>query len=173
VIEQSLDRVAFRFITADRRDCDDECFRSTEDEYSKVAMALRGAIAWFRMAEFASASVWTAVVVDIDEVEADDPRAGAEDHRRLLTEEVVDDGFEFVRWDSVQLCQCVVVEVRSTSTVGDGLDGLLIDTSLEECLPDDPEVEAAAFDSGDGNLREEFKRYGFKISSRNNTVWLV
>ena len=36
-----------------------------------------------------------------------------------------------------------------------------------------PEVEAAAFDSGDGNLREEFKRYGFKISSRNNTVWLV
>jgi len=35
-------------------------------------MALAGALAGFRVIEFASVSVWTTVVVDIDEVEADD-----------------------------------------------------------------------------------------------------
>ncbi|WP_050022809.1 hypothetical protein [Halorubrum saccharovorum] len=79
MVEQSPDCVAFRFITTDRGDCDDEWFGSTEDESGEVAMALAGAIAWFGVAEFASISVWTAVIVDIDKVEVDDPRAGAED----------------------------------------------------------------------------------------------
>jgi hypothetical protein len=35
--------------------------------------------------EFASFSVWAAVVVDIDGIIPDDPRAVAEDHRRLLS----------------------------------------------------------------------------------------
>lgn len=47
-------------------------------------MALGGAIARNRVTEFANLGVWTAVVVNIEEVEADDPRAGAEDHGRLL-----------------------------------------------------------------------------------------
>lgn len=51
-------------------------------------------------------SVWTAVVGDIDEVEADNPRAGDEDHRCLLDKKVVDDGFKFVRRDSVPLREC-------------------------------------------------------------------
>lgn len=42
-------------------------------------MVLGGAIAGFRVTEFASFGVWTAVVVDIDEVKADDPRPGTED----------------------------------------------------------------------------------------------
>ena len=121
-------------------------------------MALGGAIAGFRVAEFASVRVWTTVVMDIDEVKADDPRRRAEDHRRLLSEDVVDGGFEVIRWNGVQLFEGVIVRVGSASGVGDGLDGLLIDSSLEECLPDYPGVEAAAFDSGDGNLREEIKR---------------
>ncbi|WP_217563495.1 hypothetical protein [Halalkaliarchaeum desulfuricum] len=96
VVEQSLDRVAFRFITTDWRDCNDEWFGSTEDESDEVAMALGGSIAGFRVAEFTSLSVWTAVVVDIDEVEADDPRPRPEDHRRLLGKEGVDGGFEVI-----------------------------------------------------------------------------
>ena len=115
-------------------------------------MALRGAIAWFRATEFASLGMWTAMVVDIDEVEADDPRAEAEDHRRLLSEQIVDERFEFSRQDGVKLSKRVVVRVRSTSGVDDGLDGLLIDSSLEECLPNDPGVEGCGFDSGDRYL---------------------
>lgn len=38
------------------------------------------------------------MVVDIEEVEADDPRAGAEYHRRLLNERIVDDGFEIPKF---------------------------------------------------------------------------
>ena len=115
-------------------------------------MALRGAIAWFRATEFASLGMWTAMVVDIDEVEADDPRVKAEDHRRLLSEQIVDERFEFSRQDGVKLSKRVVVRVRSTSGVSDGLDGLLIDSSLEECLPNDPGVEGCGFDSGDRYL---------------------
>jgi hypothetical protein len=51
----------------------------------------------FRVAKFASLSVWTAVIVDIDEIEADDPRAGAKDNRRLLNQEAIDDGFQLIR----------------------------------------------------------------------------
>jgi len=76
VVEQSLDRVALWLVTTNRCDRDGERFGSTEDESSEVAMALRGAIAWFRVAEFASHSVWTAVVMDINEIEADDPGRG-------------------------------------------------------------------------------------------------
>ncbi|WP_435183047.1 hypothetical protein, partial [Halobellus sp. EA9] len=138
--------------------CDDKWFSSTEDESSEVAMALAGAIAWFGVAEFPGISVRTAVVVDIDEVEADDPRAGAEDHRRLLSEDGVDGGFEIIRWNGVQLFESVIVGVGSTSGVGDGFDGLLIDSGLQNRLTDDPGVEAAAFDSGDRNLCEQIKR---------------
>ncbi|MFC4987845.1 hypothetical protein [Saliphagus infecundisoli] len=74
------------------------------------------------MTEFARFSVWTAVVMDIDEVEADDPRAGAEDHRRLLDEEVIDECFQFSRRNRVKLCQRVVVGVRSPSSIGDSFD---------------------------------------------------
>jgi|AntRauTorcE11897_2_1112592.scaffolds.fasta_scaffold70622_1 hypothetical protein len=84
-------------------------------------MALGGAIAWFRVAEFPFLSVWTAVIVDINEVEADDPRAGAEDHRRLLDKEAVDEKFQFGRRNSVKLSKCVVVGVRSTSRIRDSL----------------------------------------------------
>ena len=52
-------------------------------------MALAGAIAWFRVAEFSVISVWTAVVVGIDEIETGVPWARTEDHRRLLNEERV------------------------------------------------------------------------------------
>ena len=90
--------VALWFVTTDGRGCNDEWLRPTEDESSKIAMALRGAIARYCVTELISISVWTAVVMDIDEIEADDPRAGAEDHCRLLGEELVDDGFQFVRW---------------------------------------------------------------------------
>jgi hypothetical protein len=121
-------------------------------------MALAGAIAGFRVTKLSVIGVWTAVIVDIDEVEADDPRARAEDHLGLLNEEVVDDCFEVVSRDGVKLSERVVVRVRSTSGVGDGLDRLLIDSGLEKRLPDDPGVEAAAFDSGYRNLREEIKR---------------
>ncbi|WP_435183471.1 hypothetical protein, partial [Halobellus sp. EA9] len=95
--------------------CDDKWFSSTEDESSEVAMALAGAIAGFRVAEFASVSVWTTVVMDIDEVEADDPWAGAEDHRGLSSEDVVDGGFKVIRWNGVELFESVIVGVGSTS----------------------------------------------------------
>jgi len=124
-------------------------------------MALRGAIAWFRVAEFASRSVWTAVVMDINEIEADDPRAGAEDHRRLLDKKVVDESFEFGRRDRVQLSERVVVGVGSTSGISNGFDRLLIDSSLQERLTDDPGVEAAAFDS---RIRISASRSSAKVS---------
>ena len=158
MVEQALDRVAFRFITTDWRDCDDEGFRPTKSESGEVAIALRGAIVWFRVTEFTSLCVWTAVVVDIDEVEADNPRVGAEDHRRLLNQEAVDDGFHLVQRNSVKLSESVVIGVRSTSGIGDGLDRFLIDSGLQECLTDNPGVEVAAFDSGDRDLRQEIKR---------------
>ena len=103
MVEQSLDRVAFGFVTPHRSDRDDKWFGSTEDESGEVAMALRGAIAWFGVAEFASLSVWTAVVVDIDEVEADDPRPRPEDHSRLLDEKFINDVFELLSRESVKL----------------------------------------------------------------------
>jgi len=76
-------------------DRDDERFGSTENEASEVAMALRGAIDGFACRR-SPVSVWIAVIVDLTEVEADDPRSEAEDHRRLLEKEAIDDGFEFV-----------------------------------------------------------------------------
>ena len=85
-------------------------------------MALRGAIAGCRVTECTSVRVWRAVVVDIDEVEADDPRAGAEDHRRLLHEELVNDLFEFSSGNGVELCECVIVGVSVASAVGHCLD---------------------------------------------------
>ena len=94
-------------------------------------MAFAGTIAGVRVAEFTSVSVWTAMVVDIDEVEADNPRADAEDHRRLLSEDVVDDGFEVICWNGVQLFEGVLVGVGSTNGVSDGFDGFLIDSSLQ------------------------------------------
>jgi len=39
-------------------------------------MALGGAIAWFRVAEFPFLCVWTAVLADINEIKTDDPQAG-------------------------------------------------------------------------------------------------
>ncbi|ELY71678.1 hypothetical protein C488_17144 [Natrinema pellirubrum DSM 15624] len=68
------------------------------------------------------------------------------------------DGFEFSSRNGMKLSECVVVGVRSESAVSDSLDGFLIDSGLEECLPDDPGVEATAFDSRDRDLREEIKR---------------
>ncbi|MFC4989271.1 hypothetical protein [Saliphagus infecundisoli] len=121
VVEQSLDRVALWFITRDRRHGDDQRLRSTEDESSEVAKALGGDIAGFCMAEFASLSVWTAVVVDIDEVEANDLRTGAEDHRRLLDKEIIDECFQFSRRNGVKLCKRVVVGVRFPGSVGTAL----------------------------------------------------
>jgi hypothetical protein len=111
-------------------------------------MALAGAIAGFRVTKLSVIGVRTAVIVDIDEVEADDPRARAEDHLGLLNEEVVDDYFEVVSRDGVKLSERVIVRVRSTSGVGDGFDGLLIDSSLQQRLTDDPGVEGCGFDSG-------------------------
>ncbi|MFC4987856.1 hypothetical protein [Saliphagus infecundisoli] len=173
MVEHSLDRVALQFITPDGCDRDDEWFGSTENEPSEVAMALGGAIARLRVTEFASVSVWTAVIMDIDEVEADDPRPGAEDHRRLLAEKAVRDCFEGSRPDRVKLGKRVVIGIRSESAVGDCLDGLLVDSGLEQCLSDDPGVEAAAFDSGDRDLGEKVKRYAFKVRGRKNGVWMV
>ena len=121
-------------------------------------MALGGAIAGRCVTKFTGRAVGTAVVVEVDEVEADDPRAGAEDHRRLLSEQAVDDGFEFFRWDGVKLRKRVVVGVRSTSALGDRLDRGLLDGCLEKRPPDDPGVEGCGFDSGDGNLCEESLR---------------
>ncbi len=40
VVEQSLNRVALWFVSTNRSDGDDERLRPTEDESSKVAMAL-------------------------------------------------------------------------------------------------------------------------------------
>jgi hypothetical protein len=155
VVEQSLDRVAFRLITTDGRDCDDEWFRSTENESCEVAMALAGAIAGFRVIEFVGLSVWTAMVVNIDEVEADDPRAGAEDHRRLLSENIVDGGFEVIRWNGVQLFEGVIVRVSATSGVCGGFDRFPIDSGLEKRLTNDSGVEGCGFDSGDWKLCEK------------------
>ncbi len=76
MVEQSLDRVAFGFITSDRSNRDDERLGSAKDKPNKVAMALGGAIAGYCMTELSGITVWTAVVVDVDEVEADDPRGG-------------------------------------------------------------------------------------------------
>ncbi|WP_158413117.1 hypothetical protein [Halorhabdus tiamatea] len=87
-----------------------------------------------------------------------------------MSEDIVDDGFEFNVWNGVQLCGGVFVGVRSTSGVGDGLDGFLIDSRLEECLADDPRVEAAAFDSRDWNLCEQNEHYSFKLRGRKNGV---
>ncbi|ELY55794.1 hypothetical protein C492_15091 [Natronococcus jeotgali DSM 18795] len=158
MVEQSLDCVALWFVTSNGCDCDDERFGLTEDESSKVAMALGGAIARLRVTEFSIIGVWAAVIMDIDEVEADDPRPGAEDHRRLLAEKTVGSSFEFGSWNGVKLGKRIVIGVCFTSGVSDSLDRLLIDSSLEERLSDDPGVEAAAFDSGDRDLREEIKR---------------
>lgn len=110
------------------------------------------------MTEFARFSVWTAMIMDINEVDTDDPRRRAEDHRRLLAEKAVDGSFEFSSRNGVKLGKRVVIGVRSTSSVSDSLDGLLIDSGLEERMSDDPGVEAAAFDFGDRDLREEIKR---------------
>lgn len=57
---------------------------------------------------------------------ADDPRRRAEDHCRLLDEEVIDDCFQSSRPNGVKLCERVVVGVRSPGGVGDGFDRLLI-----------------------------------------------
>jgi hypothetical protein len=73
VVKQALDRVGCWFVPTNRRDCDDKRFRPTEDESSEVPMALAGAIAWFRVAEFSVIGAWTAVVMDIDEIKIDDP----------------------------------------------------------------------------------------------------
>lgn len=158
MVERLLDRVALRFVTTNGCDCDDEWFSPTEDESNEVAMALEGALTRLRVTEFARFSVWTAVIMDIDEVEADDPRRRAEDHRRLLAEKAVSGSFEFSSRDRVKLGKRVVVGVGPQSTVGDCLDGFLIDSGLVERLPDDLGVKGSGFDSGDRNLREEIKR---------------
>ena len=54
----------------------------------------------------------------------------------------------------MKLGERVIVGVRSKGGVGDSLDGLLIDSGLQECTSDDPEVEAAAFDSVERDLYE-------------------
>jgi len=84
----ALDRVAGRFITAHASNGNDEQFGPVEPERSKVPMTLGGAITWCRGTEFS----WLngAVVMNIDEVEADDPRAVAEDHRCLLCKYLVE-----------------------------------------------------------------------------------
>jgi len=121
-VEQPLDRVALWFISADSSDSDNERLGPTEDESNEVAMTLGGAIAGDRVTEFSRLGVWTAVVVDTDEVKADDPRPRTQDHRPLLHENVVNDAFEFSRRDGVQLSQRVVVGVCPESAVGASLD---------------------------------------------------
>lgn len=136
-------------------------------------MALGGAIAWFRVAEFARLSVWTiVVVVDIDEVKADDPLAGVEDHPRLLNEKFVNDGFEFGRWDGVKLSERVFVRLRSTSDVGDGLDVFLVYSNLEKYMPDDPGGEGCDFDPW---IVTSERRSSAKVNlrGRENCVWMV
>lgn len=158
MVEQPFDCVAFRFVTTHSSDRDDEWFGSTEHKAGKVAIALGGAIAGYRPAEFAYDVVWTAVIVDIDEVETDDPRGGAEDHRCLLGEKVVDDVLKLISRDGMELSKCLVVGLGSESGVSDRHDGFLIDSCLEERLPDNLGVEAATFDSGDRDLRQEIFR---------------
>lgn len=51
----------------------------------------------FRVTDFASLGVWTAVVMDIDEVKTDDSRPRPRIILHLLSEEVVDDDFKFIR----------------------------------------------------------------------------
>ncbi|MFC6952853.1 hypothetical protein [Halorubellus litoreus] len=105
------------------------------------------------MTEFASFSVWTAVVVDIGEVKADEPHAGAKDPHRLLDEKFVADVFEFVRWEGVKLSERVVVGVRSMSGVGDGFDRLLIDSSLASVCQMTPESKPVLRLQGLGSPR--------------------
>ncbi|WP_254840958.1 hypothetical protein [Natronomonas marina] len=155
VIELSLDRVAFRFISMNGRYCGDECFRTTEDQSGEVAMALSGAIAGFREVEFSGLSVWTAVVIHIDEVKLDDPRPRPEDHRRLKSEEIVNGGFEFICRIGVQLSEGVIVELDSASGVSNGLDGFPIDSGFRECSTNNPRFEAAVFDSGNRYIGKE------------------
>lgn len=121
-------------------------------------MALRGAIAGCGVAEFTGIAVGTAVVVDIEEVEADDPGPDTEDHRRPVSKEAVDSLLKDSRKDGMKLGKRVVVGIRSTCGVGDCLDGFLSDSSLPEGFPEDPGVEAAVFDSGNQNLRQEAVR---------------
>jgi hypothetical protein len=121
--------------------------------------------------EFACLSVWTAVVVDIDEVEANDPRARAEDHRRLLSEDVVNSSFEVICWNGVQLFEDVIIGVGFTSGIGDGLDGLLIDSSLQKRLSNNPGVEGCGFDSGNRYLREESFRLSKSEAVRTASGW--
>lgn len=64
-------------------------------------MTLGGSLARLRVAEFASLGMWTPTIVDIDEVEANDPRAGVKDDRRLLDQGVIDDRFQFRRSNGV------------------------------------------------------------------------
>ncbi|WP_281195765.1 hypothetical protein [Halorubrum sp. F4] len=96
--------------------------------------------------------------MDIDEVEADDPRPWPEDHRCLLGEEVIDDSFQFIRRNGMKLCKRVVVGVRPTSSVGNSLDGLLIDGCLSNRFPDDPGVEDCGFDSGERKFLQKADR---------------
>ncbi|WP_248910814.1 hypothetical protein [Halocatena marina] len=122
-------------------------------------MALGGTIAEDRLTEFTGVDVWGAEVVDIDEVKADDPWAGSEDHRRLLDEKVITNGFELLNQNDVKLIQRVVVGVRPDCAVGYTLDGFLINGDLEKRLLIDP--------------REEIEHLGFKIRGSKNRVWMV
>jgi transketolase N-terminal domain/subunit len=56
--------------------------------------------------------------MDVVEVETDNPRRGAEDHRRLLSKQDIHDGFEFFGWDVLKVHERIVVRVRSTNVLG-------------------------------------------------------
>jgi hypothetical protein len=73
VAEQVLDRVANRLVTTDKCACNDKLPRSTKDETREVTIALTDVVLWFRVAEFSVINVWITVVMDLDEVEEDDP----------------------------------------------------------------------------------------------------
>jgi hypothetical protein len=120
-------------------------------------MALKGAIVWHGVAKFASVSVWTVMVVDVDEVEADDPRSQTKDHRRLLSEDIVDGSFRIVCWNGVRLFEGVIVGVGSTSSVGDGFDRL-IDSGLQKHLTNNSRVQGCGFGSKDRDLCEQIER---------------
>lgn len=79
--------------------------------------------------------------MDIDEVEADNPRCEAKDHHRLSSEKMISKVFELIGWNGVELSKGVAAGVRPASVVGNSLDGYLLDGGLKERLANNPGVE--------------------------------
>jgi len=157
--EDALGRVSAGFIASSGGDSHDQRLRANQDERGTVAMALGRAIARGRRTEFSEVLVRVAVVVEIDEVETDDPRpAWAEDHRSLFGEQAVDDCFEYLRKNRMELRKGVVVGVGFERAVSDCLGRCSANGCSRDGLPDDPGVEGCTFDSGEGKRAEETNR---------------